>query len=41
MKRPLANEIAAELGIKERVLLFCLASQTDWQLAGVVCGRIA
>jgi hypothetical protein len=35
IKRPLAGEIAAELGVKERVLLFCLASGTDWERAGV------
>jgi hypothetical protein len=35
IKRPLAGEIAAELGVKERVLLFCLASGTYWERAGV------
>jgi hypothetical protein len=34
-RRPLASEIAVELGVKERVLLFCLASGTDWERAGV------
>jgi hypothetical protein len=33
-RRPLASEIAVELGVKERVLLFCLASGTDWERAG-------
>jgi hypothetical protein len=28
-------EIAARLNVHERVLLFCLASGTDWQRAGV------
>jgi hypothetical protein len=34
-------EIAAGLIVPERVLLFCLASNTDWQRAGVtqVCAQ--
>ena len=30
-----AAEIAARLTVPERLLLFCLASGTDWQRAGV------
>ena len=35
------REIAAGLTVPERVLLFCLASNTDWQRAGVtqVCAQ--
>jgi hypothetical protein len=29
------ESIAARLTVPERVLLFCLASETDWQKAGV------
>jgi len=29
------ESIAASLTVPERVLLFCLASDTDWQKAGV------
>jgi hypothetical protein len=29
------EEIATEIGVQERVLLFCLASGTDWQRVGV------
>jgi hypothetical protein len=36
MAKALATEaIAAELTVPERVLLFCLASETDWFKAGV------
>ena len=34
-KSPTVESIAAELTVPERVLLFCLASDTDWQKAGV------
>jgi hypothetical protein len=34
-KTPSAESIAAELTVPERILLFCLASETDWQKAGV------
>jgi hypothetical protein len=34
-KRPTAEMIAEGLSVPERVLLFCLASDTDWQRAGV------
>jgi hypothetical protein len=34
-KAPTTEEIAAELSVPERVLLFCLASGTDWLKAGV------
>jgi hypothetical protein len=33
--RPNPAAIADELGVQERVLLFCLASGTDWERAGV------
>jgi hypothetical protein len=34
-KTPTTEAIAAELTVPERVLLFCLASGTDWFKAGV------
>jgi hypothetical protein len=34
-KAPTPDTIAAELTVPERVLLFCLASDTDWVKAGV------
>jgi hypothetical protein len=34
-KHPTAEMIASGLTVPERVLLFCLASDTDWQRAGV------
>jgi hypothetical protein len=34
-KTPTPDSIAAELTVPERILLFCLASDTDWQKAGV------
>jgi hypothetical protein len=34
-KRPPQDPTAADLTIRERVLLFCVASRTDWQKAGV------
>jgi hypothetical protein len=34
-KAPTTDAIAAELTVPERVLLFCLASSTDWLQAGV------
>jgi hypothetical protein len=34
-KAPTTETIAAELSVPERVLLFCLASDTDWVKAGV------
>jgi hypothetical protein len=30
-----ASTIAAELGVPERVLLFCVASNTEWERAGI------
>jgi hypothetical protein len=33
--KPTPESIAAELTVPERVLLFYLASDTDWQKAGV------
>jgi hypothetical protein len=29
-------QIAAELSVRERVMLFCIASDTDWAKAGIV-----
>jgi hypothetical protein len=34
-KAPSTDTIAAGLSVPERVLLFCLASGTDWLKAGV------
>jgi hypothetical protein len=34
-KRPTAEMIAEGLTVPERVLLFCVASDTDWRRAGV------
>jgi hypothetical protein len=34
-KAPIPETIAAALSVPERVLLFCLASGTDWLKAGV------
>jgi regulation of enolase protein 1 (concanavalin A-like superfamily) len=34
-KPPITETIAAELTVLERVLLFCLASDTNWVKAGV------
>jgi hypothetical protein len=34
-KAPTIDSIAAELTVPERVLLFCLASDTNWVKAGV------
>ncbi len=34
-KPPTPSEIAAALTVPERVLLFCVASNTDWIKAGV------
>ena len=34
-KRPTPKEIAAQLGVHDRVLLFCLAPGTEWGRAGV------
>ena len=35
IKRPTQEPTASDLGVRERVLLFCVASGTDWQRAGV------
>jgi hypothetical protein len=34
-KPPSPETIAAGLAVPERILLFCLASDTDWRTAGV------
>jgi hypothetical protein len=33
--KPTAESIAAALTVPERLLLFCLASNTDWQAASI------
>ena len=33
--KPTAESIAAALTVPERLLLFCLASDTDWQAASI------
>jgi hypothetical protein len=35
MPKPSPESIAADLTVQERILLFCLASDTDWQKARV------
>jgi len=35
MAKPTPQSIAAELTVPERLLLFCLASDTDWQAASI------
>ena len=34
-KQPKAEAVAASLSVPERVLLFCVASRTEWQKAHV------
>ncbi len=34
-KRPPSTPTASDLTVRERILLFCVASGTDWQRAGV------
>jgi len=34
-KQPTPNHAAAGLTVRERLLLFCIGSDTDWQRAGV------
>jgi hypothetical protein len=34
-KRPPQDPTASDLSVHERILLFCIASRTDWQKAGV------
>jgi len=34
-KTPTTESIAAALTVPERILLFCLASDTDWQAASI------
>jgi hypothetical protein len=33
--QPTPDTVAADLSVPERLLLFCIASGTDWQRAGV------
>jgi hypothetical protein len=35
MAKPTPASIAAGLTVPERILLFCLASETDWQAASI------
>jgi hypothetical protein len=35
-KRPPQDPTASDLTVRERMLLFCVASGTDWQRAGVL-----
>jgi hypothetical protein len=35
MVNPTAASIAADLTVPERILLFCLATDTDWQEASI------
>jgi hypothetical protein len=35
------SSIAAELSVQERVLLFCVASETEWERAGVTRSVVA
>jgi hypothetical protein len=35
MAKPTPASIAADLTLPERLLLFCLASDTDWQAASI------
>ncbi len=37
-KRPYEESTASDLTVRERILLFCVASGTDWQRAGVPGG---
>jgi hypothetical protein len=41
-KRPakLTADAAPELSVPERVLLFCVASDTDWERAGITGARV-
>jgi hypothetical protein len=34
-KRPTPGVIAADLTVRERILLFCIGSATDWERAGI------
>jgi hypothetical protein len=34
-KSPTPHAIAADLAVPERLLLFCLATNTDWQAASI------
>jgi len=34
-RRSTREDIAADLAVRERVLLFCVASNTDWEHAGI------
>jgi hypothetical protein len=36
-----APTVAAELSVQERVLLFCVASETEWERAGVTRSAVA
>jgi len=34
-KRPTPESTTLDLTVRERILLFCIASETDWQRAGI------
>jgi hypothetical protein len=34
--KPADLEVAASLGVSERLLLFCVASKTEWERAGIM-----
>jgi hypothetical protein len=41
MEEPMIKPDIDALGVQERVLLFCLASGTDWKQAGVTLKTVA
>jgi hypothetical protein len=41
MEGPMIKPDIKALGVEERVLLFCLASRTDWKQAGVTLKTVA
>jgi hypothetical protein len=41
MEGPMIKPDIDALGVQERILLFCLASQTDWKQAGITPKTVA
>jgi len=41
MEGPMVKPDIDALGVQERILLFCLASRTDWKQAGVTPKTVA
>jgi hypothetical protein len=41
MEGPMIKPDIEALGVQERILLFCLASRTDWKQAGVAPKTVA